>query len=294
MPELPEVETVGRGLRRLMKNRRLQKLTLRRKDLRAPFPPGMEKMLQGRRIAEVRRRAKYLLIEMSGGKTLLVHLGMSGRMAAEKTSVKPGKHDHVIFELDNPPGAVAVARSAEQSRRIKIVFCDPRRFGLMDVFETSAASRHKLLRHLGVEPFSKDLNAGYLKQKFKGRKLAIKVALMNQRLIAGIGNIYACEALFTARINPRKASGRLKKEELQKLVPAIRRVLEKSIALGGSSLRDYVQADGGLGSFQNEFAVYGRKGEKCPGCTCDIKKTGGIQALVMSGRSTFYCPVKQK
>ena len=274
MPELPEVETVRCGLQRLMKGRTLFRVTLRRKDLRTPFPPGMEKTLQGRRVQTVARRAKYLLIHLSGGKTLLVHLGMSGRMALANGH-KLNKHDHVIIELNN---------------KKKITFHDPRRVGLMDVFVTKAAHEHKLLRHIGVEPLSNDLTPDYLAKKFKNKKVAVKVALMDQRLIAGIGNIYACEALFYAGINPRKHAGKLKVEELKKLVPAIRKVLEKSIACGGSSLRDYVQADGGLGHFQNEFAVYGREGKPCSDRGCK----GVIQCFTQGGRSTFYCPVKQK
>jgi formamidopyrimidine-DNA glycosylase len=272
MPELPEVETVGRGLARLMNGKILSRVTLRRKDLRTPFPKDMEKILQGRRVQNIERRAKYLLIHLSGGKTLLVHLGMSGRMAL--ATGKIDKHDHVVIELSN---------------RKAIIFNDPRRFGLMDVLDTKARDQHKLLRHIGIEPLSKDLTPEYLAVKFKGKKVAIKVALMDQRLIAGIGNIYACEALFYAGISPRKAAGKLKAQELQKLVPAIRRVLEKSIACGGSSLRDYVQADGGLGHFQNEFAVYGREGKRCSSRGCK----GTIQSITQGGRSTFYCPVEQ-
>jgi formamidopyrimidine-DNA glycosylase len=174
------------------------------------------------------------------------------------------------------------------------VFNDPRRFGMMDVFQTDDAATHKLLRNIGIEPLGKDHTAEYLAAKFRGKKPAIKVALMDQRLIAGIGNIYACEALFYAKINPKRRAGALKREELKRLVPAIKKVLEKSIQFGGSSLRDYKHADGNVGKFQNEFAVYGREGKKCPGCTCDVAKTGGVQCLTQGGRSTFYCPVKQK
>jgi formamidopyrimidine-DNA glycosylase len=274
MPELPEVETVGRGLRRLMSGKTLLKVTLRRKDLRTPFPKDMEKTLQGRRVQSIERRAKYLLIHLSGGKTLLVHLGMSGRMALANGHMLD-KHDHVVIELNN---------------KKKIVFNDHRRFGLMDVLNTKEQEQHKLLRHIGVEPLSKDLTPEYLATKFKGKKVSIKVALMDQRLIAGIGNIYACEALFYAGISPRKAAGKLKAAELEKLVSTIRKVLEKSIACGGSSLRDYVQADGGLGHFQNEFAVYGREGKRCTSRSCK----GVIQNITQGGRSTFYCPETQK
>jgi formamidopyrimidine-DNA glycosylase len=274
MPELPEVETVGRGLRRLMSGKTLLKVTLRRKDLRTPFPKDMEKTLQGRRVQSIERRAKYLLIHLSGGKTLLVHLGMSGRMALANGATLD-KHDHVVIELNN---------------KKKIVFNDHRRFGLMDVLNTKEQEQHKLLRHIGVEPLSKDLTPEYLAAKFKGKKVSIKVALMDQRLIAGIGNIYACEALFYAGISPRKAAGKLKAAELEKLVSTIRKVLEKSIACGGSSLRDYVQANGGLGHFQNEFAVYGREGKRCTNRGCK----GVIQSITQGGRSTFYCPETQK
>jgi formamidopyrimidine-DNA glycosylase len=289
MPELPEVETVGRGLRRLMRGKTLRKVTLRRKDLRTPFPKDMEKILAGRRVQEIERRAKYLLIHLSGGKTLLVHLGMSGRMAlANGTTLD--KHDHVIFELRRGRSVPAKTAGTTAAAPERIVFNDPRRFGLMDVFDTKGREQHKLLRHIGIEPLSKELTPEYLAVKFKGKKVPIKVALMDQRLIAGIGNIYACEVLFYAGINPRKQAGKLKADELKKLVPAIRKVLEKSIACGGSSLRDYVQADGGLGHFQNEFAVYGREGKRCTAKGCK----GMIQNITQGGRSTFFCSETQK
>jgi formamidopyrimidine-DNA glycosylase len=262
-----------------MQGQILSRVTLRRKNLRTPFPPGMEKTLQGRRVEKVERRAKYILAYLSGGKTLLAHLGMSGRMALSKANAPLGKHDHVVFDLKN---------------KRRIVFHDPRRFGLMDIADTKDLHKHKLLRGIGPEPLGKALSAAYLEKILKGKKPAIKIAIMDQRLIAGIGNIYACEALFYARIDPRKAAGKVSKAELGRLVPAIKNVLNKSIALGGSSLRDYTHADGKLGSFQNNFAVYGCEGKACRVRGCSCVSAGGIRCITQAGRSTFFCPVQQK
>lgn len=276
---MPEVETVVRGLSKIMSGQTLSKLTLRRKDLRTPFPPGMAKAVEGAKITSVERRAKYILIHFANGKTILAHLGMSGRMALADVKEPLGKHDHVVMDLKN---------------KKRIVFCDPRRFGVMDMAATKELEKHKLLRAIGPEPLSKALSPDYLAKAFKGKKPAIKVALLDQRLIAGIGNIYASEALFYARIDPRRAAGKIKPDELKKLVPAIQKVLEKSIKLGGSSLRDYAHTDGGLGSFQKEFAVYDRQGRACLVRNCSCATTGGIRQIVQAGRSTYFCPIQQK
>lgn len=271
MPELPEVETVVRGLETAMKGRALAKVTLNRAGLRLPFPPALAK-IRDEKIESVTRRAKYILIALESARTMIVHLGMSGRMTIGARTAE--KHDHMVLRLDDGTD---------------VVFNDPRRFGLVDIAKTDALPRHKLFRHLGPEPFDAAFDAGYLVEKFKGKKVPVKLAIMDQRVVVGVGNIYASEALYAARIDPRRPAGALKAAEIKKLVAAIRDTLARAIRAGGSSLRDYVQADGELGYFQHQWAVYGKAGEKCPGCKapCIVKITQG-------GRSTFYCPEKQK
>ena len=213
------------------------------------------------------------------GETLLLHLGMSGRMVISREDRKPpGKHDHLVFHFDNG---------------VTVRFNDPRRFGMCDLVPTPDLAHYKLLRHIGIEPLGRDMSPQTLAAKFKGKKTSIKDALLDQRLIAGIGNIYACEALFHAGINPKRKAGACTKAQIAKLVPAIKKVLQAAIKAGGSTLRDYVRADGELGYFQHHFAVYGREGKACPGCDCDRQRTGGIRRIAQGGRSTFYCPAKQ-
>lgn len=278
MPELPEVETVCRGLAKVMAGRDIALVRKNRGDLRAPFPAGLEK-LRGH-ISSITRRAKYILINLKDGKTLVIHLGMSGRITLHPRdeAYKPSAHDHMIITLDNG---------------LRAVLNDPRRFGIVALARADSLEKHKLFAHLGPEPLEAGFNAAYLAEKLKGRKTSIKVALMDQELVVGVGNIYAAEALFLSHIDPRAEAGSLTKAQLGKLVSAVRKVLEKAIAAGGSSLRDYVQTDGTLGMFQHSFAVYGREGEKCKGCTCDIKKTGGVKRITQGGRSTFFCPMRQ-
>lgn len=280
MPELPEVETVCRGLAQALAGLRLTDIDQRRKDLRTPIPPRLGEKLAGHRVAAVTRRAKYIQMLFDDGQALLLHLGMSGRMKIMDAPQPPGKHDHLIFHFK---GGTTVA------------FNDPRRFGACDwVKQADTLPHHKWLRHLGVEPLEKGFNPDYLLAAFKTRKTAVKLALMDQAIVVGVGNIYASESLFQAGIDPRRAAGSLKPKELEKLVPAVQKVLRAAIAAGGSTLRDYRQADGGLGYFQHQFAVYDRAGETCPGCTCTPQRTGGIQRLVQGGRSTFFCTTKQK
>ncbi|MFA5580761.1 MAG: bifunctional DNA-formamidopyrimidine glycosylase/DNA-(apurinic or apyrimidinic site) lyase [Paracoccaceae bacterium] len=274
MPELPEVETVRRGLAPVLEGARIVRADIRRANLRWPFPPNMAARLQGARVIALRRRSKYLLGDLDTGESLLIHLGMSGRIliaTAGAAHVPPGKHDHVVLDLMG--GA-------------RITYNDPRRFGAMDLMPTEAAPTHRLLAGLGPEPLGNGLNTPYLADKLAGRRTSIKAALLDQRIIAGLGNIYVCEALYRAGIAPQRAAGSLSAAEVDTLVPLIRRVLDEAISAGGSSLRDYRQADGNLGYFQHAFRVYGREGEACvtPGCA------GIIQRIVQSGRSTFYCP----
>lgn len=275
MPELPEVETTVRGLQKLLVGQRLAAVQVRVPKLRFPLPKSLARNLTGATIESVTRRAKYILIGLDNGKTLLVHLGMSGRMHQIAPMQAPAKHDHLVLRLAND---------------VRITFNDPRRFGLLDLCSTGTLPQHKLLAPLGPEPFSRALTVAYLASSLRGRKTSIKQVLLDQRVVAGLGNIYVSEALFWSGIHPARAAGSLKAAELQKLVPAIQKVLKASIKAGGTSMRDYVQADGAMGFFQDQFAVYDRAGLPCPGCNC--KKS--VQHVVQGGRSTYFCPKKQR
>ncbi len=278
MPELPEVETVCRGLANSLKGKRIVAVEQHRKDLRTPIPKNLPTRLTGQKVVEVSRRAKYIQIFLDNDEVLLLHLGMSGRMAISPEAVKAEKHDHLVFHFDD--GTC-------------VRFNDPRRFGGCDLVKVADLSEHKWLQHLGVEPLSKDFTASWLREKLKGKTATIKIAIMDQRLVVGVGNIYVAEALFHAGISPKRQAGKCTVEQVTQLVPAIQKVLKAAIAAGGSSLRDYRQTDGQLGYFQNSHAVYGREGKACPNCTCDLAKTGGIQRITQGGRSTFYCKTKQ-
>ena len=280
MPELPEVETVKRGLAPVLEGRRLRRVVQRRPDLRFPLPDNFAARLEGRRIERVERRAKYLLMPLDDGQVLLCHLGMSGRMLLTDDASQPfEKHDHVILET-------------EEGRQVR--FNDARRFGMMDLAPSQAAlEAHPLLRALGPEPLGNAFNGPVLADALKGKLSPIKAALLDQRVVAGLGNIYVCEALFLAGISPRRLAKTVQGNRAEKLAQAVKQVLTRAIAAGGSSLRDYVQADGELGYFQHEWAVYGKEGACCPGCDCALEG-GGIKRLVQSGRSTFYCPSRQR
>ncbi len=280
MPELPEVETVCRGLVKGLLGARIVETEQHRGNLRFPLPKNLPVRLKGRTIKAIERRAKYILITLDKDEILLLHLGMSGRMVLAHDDRKPpGKHDHLVFHFDNG---------------ITLRFNDPRRFGMCDLIPAKDVSDYKLLRNAGIEPLGPKLTAKWLAAKLKGKKASIKEALLDQRIIAGIGNIYACEALFYACIDPRRAAGKCSSAQVARLVPAIRKVLNAAIKAGGSSLRDYVRADGELGYFQHQFAVYDHEGERCKNCDCDPAKTGGVQRVMQGGRSSFYCPVKQR
>ena len=276
MPELPEVETICRGLRPMLVGRDLIRVTARRADLRIPLPSDLAARLEGRRVERIDRRAKYILIRLDDSTVLIVHLGMSGRLAIAPTpppSLDP--HDHVIFELGG--GA-------------RLIYRDPRRFGLITLATESELESHPLLHHLGVDPLAVAFDGGHLSALFKGRRTPIKAALLDQRVIAGLGNIYACESLFRARVSPLRLAASVAGRRAERLAGAIRSVLEEAIAAGGSSLRDYVQASGELGYFQLRLAVYGCAGQPCPGCDCG----GTIRRIVQGGRSTFYCRHRQR
>ena len=275
MPELPEVETVCRGLRAAIGGRVIARVHQRRPDLRQPFPRGFVKRLTGRRVEAIDRRGKYLLIRLDDGMVLIVHLGMSGRMVVGARRNRFEAHDHVVFETADGPD---------------VVFNDPRRFGLMDLVAADRLDRHKLLRGMGPEPLDVAFTPAVLGAALAGRKTAIKAALLDQRIVAGLGNIYVCEALFRAGVSPRRRAGTVGPGQMARLVPAIKDVLADAIAAGGSSLKDYVQADGELGYFQHRFAVYDREGKPCPRCACG----GGVKRIVQGGRSTFFCPNRQR
>lgn len=280
MPELPEVETVCRGLAPHLEGRVLVRVQQRRPNLRFPFPPRFCERLTGRRVEAVRRRAKYILMHLDDGGVLIAHLGMSGRMVIlERPPESFGAHDHVVFETD--AGAT-------------VLFNDARRFGVMDLTTEEALAEHPLIRPLGPEPLGNEFSGPVLAQRLAGRMSPIKAALLDQTVVAGLGNIYVAEALFQARLSPRRIAATVSGVRAERLATAIREVLGRAIAAGGSTLRDYVQASGELGYFQHQFAVYDREGQPCPGCTCDVLRTGGIKRIVQSGRSTFYCPQRQR
>ena len=280
MPELPEVETVCRGLAPVFEGEIIKRVTVRQAALRIPVPADFAARVQGRRVTSLARRAKYILIALDDGATVIAHLGMSGRMIIfDGPPPPPGRHDHLDFET-----------AAGKWVR----FCDPRRFGLVTLAGPGGLDAHPLLRHLGPDPLGNAFNGPALASALKGRKTPIKAALLDQKVIAGIGNIYASESLFRAGLSPRRKAATVQGGRAEKLARAIRAVLTEAIAAGGSSLRDHVRPDGELGYFQHSFGVYGRQGAACPGCDCDLEATGGIARLVQSGRSTFYCPRRQR
>ena len=282
MPELPEVETVRRGLEPALSGARLVRVEQRRPDLRFPLPDGFVQRLTGATIERLDRRAKYILAPLDRGDTLVMHLGMTGRfeIAAPEGTVRPGqfaraitpddKHAHVVFETE--AGAT-------------ITYYDPRRFGFMDLIPTEAVETHPWFAKMGPEPLGPDFDASVLAAAFKGCKQNPKTLLLDQRVVAGLGNIYVCEALFRARISPLKPAGSISKAKIAALVDAIKAVLAEAVEAGGSSISDYAGADGALGYFQHSFRVYGREGEPCPdGCE------GVVERIVQGGQSTFYCP----
>ena len=283
MPELPEVETVRRGLLPVMEGRVITRAQVNRPDLRWPFPPDMAARLTGARVEALRRRSKYILADLSTGETLLIHLGMSGRMLISGAQLgafhhehpAPAKHDHVVLDMEG--GA-------------RVTFNDARRFGAMDLLPTEGAEAHPLLSVLGPEPLGNDFHEAHLATKLKGRATPIKSALLDQHLVAGLGNIYVCEVLFRTGIHPARLARDVTLPEVAHLVPTIRDVLAEAIEAGGSSLKDYRQADGELGYFQHSFRVYDREGQPCttPGCGTEL------QRIVQSGRSSFFCPRCQR
>ncbi|WP_274630485.1 bifunctional DNA-formamidopyrimidine glycosylase/DNA-(apurinic or apyrimidinic site) lyase [Arvimicrobium flavum] len=295
MPELPEVETVRRGLEPVFEGAEIEKVELRRPDLRFPFPEDMAARLAGQKVVGIARRAKYLLLHTAGAPALICHLGMTGsfRIQNDTDAVAPGEshhprskdqlHDHVVFSLRTPKGEPA-----------RVVFNDPRRFGFMLFADPQGG--HPMLDSLGVEPTGNVLDGALLASLFRGRAAPLKAALLDQRLIAGLGNIYVSEALWRAGLSPRRSAGTIASksgastQRAERLAQAVREVIADAIAAGGSSLKDYMHVDGSLGYFQHRFSVYDREGEACrtPGCG------GVVHRIVQSGRSTFFCPTCQR
>lgn len=276
MPELPEVETVRRGLAPVLEGRRLLRVEARRPDLRFPLPENFAGRLKGARVIAVGRRAKYLAVELSTGEALIMHLGMTGRFTIgggamadfHHAAGENQKHDHVVFHVEG--GA-------------RIVFNDARRFGFMHVWPLADIDAYPGFAGLGPEPISNAFSGAYLKQAFAGRKTPVKAALLDQRVVAGVGNIYACEALHRAGVAPDRLAGSIRGDRLERLATAVREVIVEAIGVGGSSISDFSAADGSLGYFQHRFCVYDREGEPCAACARPVKR------LVQSGRSSFWC-----
>ena len=287
MPELPEVETVRRGLLPALQGRALDRVRLNRPDLRFPFPADFVQRLEGKTVIRLDRRAKYLLARLDSGDTWLTHLGMTGRFSieAENSTAQPGdfvhaapanpRHDHVVLSV---------------SGGVTLRFNDPRRFGFMGLFPTEAEAGYPALASLGPEPNSNAFSGAYLSERLAGKKTPVKAALLDQSVVAGLGNIYVCEALHRSRISPRRLAASIPGKRAERLAVAVRQVIDDAIESGGSTLRDFAGADGALGYFQHQFRAYGRLGEACPTEACD----GRIARLVQSGRSTFFCPVCQR
>ncbi|MBH67533.1 MAG: DNA-formamidopyrimidine glycosylase [Rhodospirillaceae bacterium] len=276
MPELPEVETVMRGLKPVLEGRRLIEVEQRRADLRWPIPSSLRKNLLGKRVLQLERRAKFILWHLDSRAVVILHLGMSGNMlVSDKRPRTLHKHDHLVFTTDDG---------------ITIRYNDPRRFGSIDLTWIDKLADHKMIKRLGPEPMSNQFNSAVLSAGLRGRTSPIKSVLLDQTVVAGLGNIYACEALYRSGISPKRLASNTRGKKLDRLVSAIRDVLRDAIQVGGSSLRDHVQTSGEIGYFQNQFKVYGREGECCPNDEC----RGKIRRIVQAGRATFYCAACQR
>lgn len=281
MPELPEVETVRRGLSPAFEGQTIARLDVNRPDLRFPFPPDFASRVAGQHVVRLGRHAKFLTMDLASGETLVMHLGMSGRFTISadgvgvfhhETATLPA-HDHVVFHMQG--GA-------------RVTYNDPRRFGFMEIWPTADFAAYPRLKHMGPEPLSNGFNAPYLVGALKGRRTPIKAALLDQAVVAGLGNIYVCEALYRARLSPRRTAATIGPQRAARLVPAINTVIAEAIAAGGSSLRDFAAADGELGYFQHSFDVYDRENAPCPACATPVKR------IVQAGRSSFFCSTCQR
>jgi len=277
MPELPEVETVMRGFQDAFQGQRIRHVTVNRPDLRWPFPLDLRERLEGQDVLSFHRRAKYILMRVGSGTSMMLHLGMSGRLLLGQSGMNttPPKHEHLVLETESGARAGLV---------------DPRRFGMVDLVPTDQENAHRLLSGLGIEPLSESMTGPYLHSLMQGKRTPIKTALLDQRLIVGLGNIYVCEALFRSHIHPTRMAMSLSKREANSLAASIQAILTEAIASGGSSLRDYVQADGTKGGFQDLHLVYGREGEACLKCGTGYP----VSRITQAGRSTFYCANCQK
>lgn len=279
MPELPEVETIKNTVAAAVEGAVITDVIINQFKLRLPVPKDIKKEVIAARIISFKRIAKYMLMNLSNGKTIVWHFGMSGKIKIESQMPESfEKHDHLIIETNEAT----------------LVYNDPRRFGLVTVCESDKIKEHKLFKNLGPDPWDKDFNADYLLKKFAGKKVAVKVALLNQEIVCGIGNIYASEILYYARILPNRPAESINANEANLIVKYTRQVLEDAIKAGGSTIHDYKKPDGDIGYFQQKHCVYNKTGQKCPQCCCNTDKTGGIKKIVLGGRSTFYCDTLQK
>jgi formamidopyrimidine-DNA glycosylase len=285
MPELPEVETVRRGLAPVLDGAVLVRVRTNRADLRFPLPVNFRARLEGARVRRLARRAKYILAPLDTGETLAMHLGMSGRFTIVASPAQPG-----AFYCERPPDPAHTHVVFETAAGVRVEYNDPRRFGYMTLIPTAALAGHDLFRDLGPEPLDADFSADRLAASLSGRKQNVKASLLDQRIVAGLGNIYVCEALHRAHISPRRQAGKVTRAQRERLVLSVRQVLQEAIEAGGSSLKDYARADGALGYFQHSFRVYNREGQRCAARSCG----GRIKRIVQAGRSTFYCPRCQR
>ncbi len=279
MPELPEVETIKNALKKAFCGAKIKKTEIFCRRFRVPIPNDTETKINGGCIISFKRIAKYILVRLDNNLSILWHLGMSGRVKiCEKRPETLSKHDHIVITTDK--GC--------------LIFNDARRFGMFVAFPTDKLTQNPFLQKLGIDALADGCNGNYLYQKFQNRQTPVKIVLLDQQVVCGIGNIYASEALFGARILPQRPAADLSKKECQQLAESIKEVLHKAIEAGGSTLKDYRQPDGSMGYFQNKHCVYNKTGQRCPNCICDINKTGGIRKIVLGGRSTFYCETLQK
>lgn len=279
MPELPEVETIANALKKAISNAKILNTEVFCRRFRTDIPQNFEQKTINATIINLKRIAKYIVLELDNNHSIIWHLGMSGKIKI--CNERPDalqKHDHVVITTD---------------KKI-IIYNDARRFGLVDITESNNLLKHDVFKNMGIDPFDENLTSQYLHDKLKNKKIAIKIALLDQSIINGIGNIYASEALYLSRILPDREAKSLNHDECESLIEAIRSVLDKAIQAGGSTLRDYVKPDGSTGYFQNQHCVYNKTGQRCPDCKCDFNKTKGIKKITQGGRSTFYCPTLQK
>ena len=279
MPELPEVETVKNGIARFIGNSRILSVKITNRKFRITIPENAEKNIVGAKIESYHRIGKYVVIGLDNNFCIVWHLGMSGKIKTLKEQpTQPEKHDHIIIETENG----------------WLIYNDPRRFGLFTTIHKNNLNNSELFKNTGIDPFDENLTADFLFEKIKNKKTPIKITLLDQSIICGIGNIYASEILYESKISPFRESNKISKKECATLIKNTRAVLQKAIDNGGSTLRDYQKPDGSLGYFQNMHCVYNKTGQKCPNCTCNTEQTGGIKKAVQAGRSTFYCETLQK